>query len=298
MTALLEIARKRPLVCATIFSKDRSSFLRAAKKAFLLGCDLVELRVDHLSAKGKTEISEIISNCPLPTLATVRSKNDGGMFASKDERGRLQLLEAVIESSPAFVDIELSIRSAIRSRLLEKAREQHVGVVLSHHDMRCTPSLPELSRLAKSEFRNNPDIAKLVFQPKNNNDVSRILQVASLLSSTKRLYAIFGMGELGRVTRLASLLLGARLVYCSIGRTSGKLGQIEAKRVTSFIRNIEHKDWKRGKNDSFRVLQALQAGAIDEIYPGSELVPYRHTKGFWAISDGSKKKFPLDPVDG
>lgn len=276
---MLKAARKRPLVCATILAKNRSSFLLAAKKASAVGCDAAELRIDHLSKIRKEEISEIISKSPLPTIATIRLDKDGGLFASGDEAKRLKLIEETIESSPAFIDIELEITPLVLSRLLEKARKERVGVILSHHDFHSTPSFTELSRLAKEEFSTNPQIAKLVFQPKNNSDVTRILEESNRLFSERRLYTIFGMGELGRVTRIASLLLGGCLIYCSVGKSKGKLGQLDAKSATNYLRKIRANGWKKIRADRLKILKALENGSLGEKYPRLDLRPLLRTRG-------------------
>lgn len=267
--ALLKVARERPLVCATILAKERSDFLRIAKEAFSLGCDLVELRIDHLDKRGKKEISEIISSSPLPVIATVRSERDGGLYSSAKETRRLKVIEAVIDQSPAFVDLELELSTVIRSRLIGKARLKRVGVILSHHDLRSTPSPSEISRLAKIMFHDNPDVAKLVFTPKNSDDVSNILEEAGRLFSSRRLYAVFGMSKLGKATRLTSTLLGCCLVYCSLGRTSRKLGQIKASEVISYLSRIELIGWNKTRRNRHKTLKVLK----EELKLGSEIDP-------------------------
>lgn len=277
---LLTTARTRPLVCATILAKKRSSFLKLAGKAASLGCDAVELRVDHLDQRTKAHISEIVASSTLPVIATVRSERDGGVFPSAEETQRLKLIDQAIESSPAFVDLELEMDTCARSRLTSKARRKNVGVIVSHHDFLSTPSLSQISKIARSELQTKPDLAKLVFTPKDAGDVSKILEMASNLFSGKKIYTIFGMGGIAKVTRLASLLLGGSLVYCSLGKTNPKLGQINAKEVIDYLQRMEPLGWGKIRQSRFAILHGLkeELKIVHEIHPEFDPTPYVRAK--------------------
>ena len=88
---LVKSARLRPFVCATIFARDKSAFLTAAKKASSIGCELAELRIDHLDERESlAQIHEIIKESPLPLIVTCRSQRDGGAFSLSREERRLE----------------------------------------------------------------------------------------------------------------------------------------------------------------------------------------------------------------
>ncbi|MDG6997559.1 MAG: type I 3-dehydroquinate dehydratase [Nitrososphaerota archaeon] len=271
------------MVCATILARNCSSFLNLAGKAASVGCDVVELRVDHLDERTKACVSEIVTSSPVPVVATVRSERDGGLFPSANETQRLELIEQVIENSPAFVDLELEIDTHIRSALTNKARRKHVGVIVSYHDFRCTPSLSKIAKIAKSELRTNPDLAKLVFTPRDAGDVSKILEMASRLFPGNRSYTIFGIGGLGKVTRLTSLLLGGSLIYCSLGKTNPKLGQINANEVIDYLQRMERLDWGKLRENRLAILRVLkeQMKIAGEIDPEFDPAPYVRMKSVY-----------------
>lgn len=256
--SILELAKKRPLVCATILASNKAQYFETAKEAAHLGCDLIEFRVDYLERLDKPEIREIVAESPIPIIGTIRSKKDGGSFPESQEQQRLSLLEYLIDCSPSLIDLELELDAHVRTRLVQRARDVEVGIILSHHDLHSTPSVVHISEIAKSQFESGADIAKLVFTPNDKDEVLRILEAALGLYSTKNLFAIFGMGVMGRYSRPGSLLLGSCLVFCSLGRTDPKLGQIEVREVIPYMEKLDRLGWKRIRTARSGVLSALQ----------------------------------------
>jgi 3-dehydroquinate dehydratase I len=255
--ALLRSARRRPLVCVTIFAKDRSEFVRTSQKASDLGCDLVELRIDYLIETNPSLISKIIANSPCPVIATCRSTEHGGKFPRSQEGRRLKLLESVINSRPTFVDLELETDEDRMTTLIQLAKRNGVGVICSHHDMKTTPSTEGMLSLAKDLQERHAEISKLVLTPHNNSDVQRILTVASRLGEQKQSFTLFGMGMVGEVTRIASLFLGGSLIYCSIGETKTALGQIGLADARSYLDSLNAKKWKSLRRHRSALLSLL-----------------------------------------
>ncbi|MGI0092023.1 MAG: type I 3-dehydroquinate dehydratase, partial [Nitrososphaerales archaeon] len=116
----------RPLICTTIFAKDKPDFLGSAKRASAMGSDLAELRIDHLEDATPSLLGQIVSESPLPLIATNRSERDGGLALESEESARLSLLESILEYEPDFVDIEYEIPEARQSKLFDSARNNSV----------------------------------------------------------------------------------------------------------------------------------------------------------------------------
>ena len=74
----------------------------------------------------------------------------------------------------------------------------------------------------------------------------------------KNLFTVFGMGENGRITRLATLLFGSCLVYCSLGRADKKLGQIGVVDTRKFIASLESYGQSKIRESRARLLRVLQ----------------------------------------
>ena len=219
---------------------------------------MVELRIDHLKIGEHERIREIITKSPLPVIATNRSTNDGGLFPISDEFERIYLLQSIINCRPAFVDVELEMNEESRSEVIHLARKNDVRVICSHHDFKRTPNIDRISTLAKKMSRMHPDIAKLVFTPRNKEDALRILTAAYKISNSGHRFTIFGMGQFGKLTRLTSLLFGGCLVYCSVKKNEYKLGQIGAEFASKYLEKANQLGWPRIRRNKRRLLRAVQ----------------------------------------
>ena len=194
---MMNVVEKLQLICSTVLAEDHEDFARIAEKAGSLGCDMVELRVDHLRVTEQELIGEIVAKSPLPIIATNRSVKDGGRFPIARESERISLLKSIINCTPAFVDVELEMKVESRSELIRLAKKNDVGVICSHHDFKRMPNIDRVSALMRQIFQIGPDIAKLVFTPRNYEDASRILSAAYDMSKSGGSFTIFGMGEFG-----------------------------------------------------------------------------------------------------
>src|SRR6202011_489331 len=110
---------------------------RLAGEAKSAGVDVAELRIDRFS---RTDVDHVLSEIhafrALPTLATVRSRHEGGQWSGTEEE-RLELFRAVAPFVNA-VDIELSSREILQD-VIAAARQHDVMVIASYHDFEHTP---------------------------------------------------------------------------------------------------------------------------------------------------------------
>ncbi|MHB2037147.1 MAG: type I 3-dehydroquinate dehydratase [Nitrososphaerales archaeon] len=273
---IIESARRFPLVCTTVLAKNKAEFLKTTSKAASLGCDIAELRIDHLNQPDALLIKEIINSSPLPLIITNRSERDGGMFPVSKESLRLSLLEASLDVFPAFVDIELELPKQNRSALIKLARKRNVGVICSHHDFDSTPSTRQILKLAEKIQDTGADIAKLVFMPHHNSDSARILEASKVLGDEKRLFTVFGMGINGQMTRLANLIVGGCLIYCSLGKTDKNLGQISVGFARRYLDPLQARGWSKIRRARANLLSNFQqelktnkkvSNSLDQILP-------------------------------
>ncbi len=103
------------------------------------------------------------------------------------------------------------------------------------------------------------DIAKLVFTPKNNQAVLRILDASNSLVARKKLFTVFGMGDIAQITRLATLLLGGSLIYCSLGKTDRKLGQIDVRYSKKFLKFMKSYGMSNIRKDRRTFMREIEA---------------------------------------
>lgn len=196
----------------------------------LPGVELAEIRLDGADLSGN-EIQRIFT-LHANLIATYRP-NFG---AESTEKRKMALLTAV-EAGAAYVDIEIEADTLYKKEIMQAARLQKCQVILSYHNHENTPSKKQLETIIEQCFSQGADIAKIVCQVHSEADSARIL---SLYDYPGRLHrgkiTALGMGEKGKITRLAALLLGAPFTYAS--QSEGKEtapGQLDKKTLEKIL---------------------------------------------------------------
>lgn len=189
----------------------------------LPGIELAEIRLDgaDLSANEIHRIFTLHANL----IATFRPKPGDD---EAPEKRKMALLNAV-EAGAAYVDIEIETGAEYKKEIMQTARQQECQVILSYHNYENTPSKKYLETIIEQCFSQGADIAKIACQVHSEADSARIL---SLYDYPGQLHqgkiTAIGMGEKGKITRLAAPLLGAPFTYASLstGKETGP-GQLD-----------------------------------------------------------------------
>jgi len=198
-----------------------------------LGVDIVEIRVDLFAS---FDIPYILAQAArfnsFPTIATVRSKKEGGSW-SRSEEERLEIFKALIPETDA-IDIELS-SPAILKKLVADARKAEKKVILSHHDFRATPSSLELDRIFKEAKAAGADIVKIAAAVSGAEDIQRL--AAFTIEHARDQIITIGMGSEGSVSRLLFPGLGSLITFASLDRETAS-GQLDFETTSSLLRKI------------------------------------------------------------
>ncbi len=216
--------KKRPLIALPLDDKDLEEKLKQAKEKPI---DIIELRIDQFSSFDISYIKEradLVKKYEFYLLATVRSKEEGGADIPDSER--FNIFKEIIDTAD-IVDIELT-SEGINKDVINLAKENNVISLVSYHDFEKTPSEEEIQSIIDRSDSLNPDIIKYAFVVKNVDDVGRILSV-TYKNRDKNLVAI-GMGNLGRITRVAGFFFGSLISYTFIGKSFAP-GQIEVDKL-------------------------------------------------------------------
>ncbi len=182
--------------------------------------ELVELRLDLLEL-SLPQVRKIFS-LPLhyPRIATYRP-------GKIDEGEREKILQTAIENGAATVDIELETAAAIKNNLVTVARNQGCQVIISFHNTDQTPSQQKLEAILDQCFDSGADIAKIACYVQAPADNARLLSLYARLlpplhadkvkpiTPVKRQLIAIGMGEKGKITRVAAPWLGAPFTYAA-----------------------------------------------------------------------------------
>jgi 3-dehydroquinate dehydratase type I len=154
----------------------------------------------------------------------------------KEEEQKAQL-KAAIEAGADYMDIEFECCEEYRKEMIEFAHKHNCDVIISYHNYECTPALENLRKIVAESFQKGADLAKIATMVKTNNDNAEIL---SLYKIPGRVVA-FGMGNLGKITRIVAPFLGAEFTYAAMDEGEQTApGQIKYSIMKAAIQQIEN----------------------------------------------------------
>ena len=208
-------------LCVSIANKTFAECMSISKNA-----DLVELRLDLLNLN----LDELKQLFDLDTKYIITNRL--GDFIN--EQGSA-FLKNIIDLGADFIDVELEENNEYLSDLIEFTKFSKCKLIISYHNFEHTPSKKELQNIIDSAKKQNADFVKIATEVKTQKDALRIL---SLYENNDKLIA-FGMGEVGRISRVASLYMGAEFTYVSFDddnkTASGQLTVDEMNKVFDLI---------------------------------------------------------------
>ncbi len=225
----MDLKKDRPYIALPVDDNNLEETLKIAKEKPI---DIVELRIDQFSNLDTSYILEkarLVKEYGFYLLSTVRSKEEGGIYITDEER--LNIFERIAPITD-IMDIELTSESINRD-VIQIAKKYEKLSLVSYHDFEKTPEESEIQSIIDRSFELRPDIIKYAFNVKKHEDTGRILSVTHK-NRDKKLVAI-GMGELGKLTRVAGFFFGSIISYTFIGKSFAP-GQIDIDRLVNEMR--------------------------------------------------------------
>ena len=214
-------------ICAAIAEKNASEALKLASIGQKMGANLIEYRVDFLERKNFDKDISIISNLKeqteLPVIFTVRSNREGGVWQGSEEK-RLNIIEACIDTAPAYIDIELTLELEDISRLCLTAKKNNVSIILSRH-YKNMPPLKQLISDLKEAKALEADVVKIIPTAKTLEDNLEILKLHSSAKDIDIKIIAFCMGKYGVLSRILCSFFGSEFTYAGVNKevASGQL---------------------------------------------------------------------------
>lgn len=186
-----------------------------------------ELRID-LVRPSMDEMKKMLSEGNVSYIVTCRP----GAF---DEETSQRYLAAAAKCGADYIDVEIERGAAVAARLKDACAGTTCKLIVSYHNFECTPSREELLEVIKECKSRGADIVKLACKVMTPADNAVLL---SLYCDCDNLVA-FGMGALGKISRVASLGCGARFTYVASdngdGTAPGQLQVSEMRRCMDLI---------------------------------------------------------------
>lgn len=226
---------KKPALCGCLPGISRE---KAAEVLHTSEVDLLEWRLDlsiqsHSLQETLNALSLLAVTPRLPVLATNRPVREGGAFEG-DEALRFEILRKAVAAGAEWVDLEEDTPMEI----VAEFKAKKIGTVLSHHDFSGTPDRLALHRLAERMTRKRADVLKIVTQANSPEDSLAVLDLIPFGRRQLGMEVIaFCMGDAGRWSRLACLLLGSPWTYVQLpGTLAAAPGQLSAAAMRALLK--------------------------------------------------------------
>lgn len=223
-----------PKICVPVMGKSIGEIAQAAARARDAQADIIELRIDSLSAMPDMQTAEaacraVREQAPgTALLFTLRTARDGGA-GDADAQAYEALLTSMIASGVCDgVDCELSVGREAFSRIARRAKEAGVTLVGSSHEFGEIGEMERAAQWLLEQQALGADVCKAAVMTKTR---VRALEAALMFAKAKERLAIpmigIAMGPAGAITRIGGACMGSCLTFGTAGEASAP-GQIDA----------------------------------------------------------------------
>ncbi len=216
-------------ICIPIVEKTLAKIHEQARTAKVAGANLVEIWLGEIA---DCDVPELFAGLPLPALVNCKDAKEKGNFTGTDKE-KADLLIAAAQAGAKYIDIDHEFDSELLKKI--QAKKGAAELILSAHFFNGTPGLPHLtSKLAKMLER-KPDMVKFAAMPHSLRDVVTMIRLAEKLQSKNIPHIVISMGELGKLTRVASPVLGNAIMFATMDESKASApGQINAKKLAEY----------------------------------------------------------------
>lgn len=227
---------KPPCITAVIVGRIEK---RTVKRALSEGAGILEIRVDTFARRSPATLRRDFERlrgydgvAETPLILTCRDPAEGGASAVgvREKRLIFKVLTPIVD----YIDIELR-KANVFGDVIDEAKSHGVGVIVSHHDFRRTPSRARLSEVIERGRAAGGDIVKIAATAKTAADVRRLAGLLTMQEAGQEGLIVIGMGALGRATRVFFPLLGSLTTYGSVTRSSAP-GQMPVAELAEAFR--------------------------------------------------------------
>ncbi len=188
------------MICVSLAEESVASCLAALNET-----ECAEIRLDRM--RITLDDVRLLFSQPKKLIATCRP-------GRRPDKERKRFLVAAIEAGATFVDVEIESENKYREEIIAAARARECLVIVSFHDKTGTPERHVLERIIDSCYKAGADIVKIACTVNSREENARLL---GLLDESRKLVVV-GMGNKGRITRIAAPFLGSPLTFASLAK--------------------------------------------------------------------------------
>lgn len=210
------------MICVSIGEKTIKSCLNALKDV-----GFAEIRLDKIEDLTMEGLKEII-NMNKRLLITFRPGNI-------DESLRIQYLSKAIELGVNYLDIEIESEEKTIKSLNDKAEKFNTKLIVSYHNYKETPPIDDLLNIVKKAKKLGASLVKIATYVNEKEDNFKLIRLLEKEQGT----IIIGMGNIGKISRIMSVILGSPFTFASMSDKKNTAdGQIEYLKMKKIIEDI------------------------------------------------------------
>ncbi|HRT26850.1 MAG TPA: type I 3-dehydroquinate dehydratase [Syntrophales bacterium] len=201
-------------ICVSIMAGSSDEALAKMETA-LTRADLVELRVDRIK---NPDLGRLLAGRNKKVVVTNRRREEGGSFQGT-ENERMELLREAVCLGAGYVDVEAATGPLHIRELAEMIGDRGVTkLIISHHNQTGTPGEGVLQKTIGVCRSLGADIVKVVTTARTPEDNLKVLRLIPYARRKGLEIIAFCMGDKGRISRVASPILGSFLSFASLER--------------------------------------------------------------------------------
>lgn len=194
-----------PAIAVSFADEITDEYLDIARQD---GLDVYELRIDRYSSWNIDHVmSQVRRFAGLPTIATIRTADEGGEWSGSDEE-RLALFRSII---PEVECIDIELQSPILPRVVKEAKAAGKLVIISNHNFESTGPVEDFEKMAAEAKAQGADLVKLSAMTRSPEDLRTLAQFT--VNNAHLGLIVVGMGQYGTASRVFFPALGSRLTY-------------------------------------------------------------------------------------
>lgn len=197
-----------PKICVSILPKTEAAALRLIEQAEEATADFVEVRLDLL--KNVQRLADMAACGKTPKIATTKNFSFG-------ETEHQKLLLKAAKNGFAYVDVDLGTPSV--TAFVKELKGLGSQCIVSYHNHSESLIIQELNAVLGKQLSAGADICKIVTSPLRQSENLSLLGFTQT-ASAKAKTVCFGMGQVGKVSRLLSPVFGGFFTFASLERGS------------------------------------------------------------------------------
>jgi 3-dehydroquinate dehydratase-1 len=211
------------MICVSLSDTEFDKCLDLVQKY-----ELSEIRLD-LTGFNMSQVERLFSSGN-KLIATCRPGN-----ISDNERK--DLLKTAIKSGANYVDIEFETDYGYKQEIISAALNKNCDVIISYHNFDHTPSREQLKIIVSQSFDMGASVAKVACMVNKPEDNASLL---SVYEPGKRIVSV-GMGDLGKISRIAALFMGAEFTFASasdeFATAPGQISYTKLRTIVELLKN-------------------------------------------------------------